>query len=270
MPELWFGLVITGFIAGIASGLFGIGGGVVIVPVLMVFLRLTAPEAISTSLAALLLPVAILGVLTYYRAKLIDIRAALLIAFGLVLTNALGALATLWIDDINPDLMKRIYGVFLIYMSWRFIEPRRLYRWYVLERFTRVTTSIKLDAPPPAPEVAWQILFGIGLFAGFLSGLFGIGGGVVIVPALAIGFGYDQKRAVATSLAALMLPVGLPGVLVYHHDGILDIGVAAMVAIGILFGSIVGARIALNTSSEDMRRWYGIFLLFAAVRFIFG
>lgn len=269
MPEAWAGLLLTGFVAGVASGLFGIGGGVVIVPVLIVFLHFTAPEAISTSLAALLLPVSILGVLTYYRAKLIDIRAALIIALGLTLTNAFGALLTLWLDDINPDLMKQLYGVFLLYMSWRFVEPRRLYRWYVQERFTQAVDSGQQPAPV-LPHIRWPVLFGIGLFAGFLAGLFGIGGGVVIVPILALGLGYDQKRAVATSLAALTLPIGLPGVLVYQQDGVLQAEVAAFVALGILVGAILGANIALNLSSEAMRRWYGVFLLFAALRFIFG
>jgi uncharacterized protein len=79
---------------------------------------------------------------------------------------------------------------------------------------------------------------------------------------------YDQKLAVGTSLGALMLPVGLPGVLRYAADGVLEITVAAMVAAGLLFGSILGARIALNLPSRTVKRLYGLFLFFVAARFL--
>ncbi|HRF95021.1 MAG TPA: sulfite exporter TauE/SafE family protein, partial [Aggregatilineales bacterium] len=76
------------------------------------------------SLAALLMPVAIFAVLQYYRQKLIDVRGAALIAFGLLITSWVGADIAL---NLNKDLLQQIYGAFLLYMSWRFIEPRQLY-----------------------------------------------------------------------------------------------------------------------------------------------
>ncbi|MCU0481084.1 MAG: sulfite exporter TauE/SafE family protein, partial [Anaerolineae bacterium] len=91
MPTAWFGLLIVGFVAGILSGMFGIGGGVVIVPALIIFLGFSITQATSTSLAALLMPVAIFAVLQYYRQKLIDIRGAALIAIGLLITSWFGA-----------------------------------------------------------------------------------------------------------------------------------------------------------------------------------
>ena len=74
--------------------------------------------------------------------------------------------------------------------------------------------------------------------------------------------------AVGTSLGALLLPVGLPGVLRYHGEGVLDIPVGAVVAVGLLIGAIFGARIALNLPSRTVKRLYGLFLLFVALRFI--
>ena len=99
--------------------------------------------------------------------------------------------------------------------------------------------------------------------------MFGIGGGVVIVPALVVWLGYEQKRAVGTSLGALLMPVGLPGVLVYAQDGVLNVGVAAGIAVGLLIGAFFGARIALNLSSGQIKRLYGVFLFINAIRFIF-
>jgi hypothetical protein len=259
----WIGIVLTGIVAGIAAGLFGIGGGVLIVPVLIVFLGFTTLEAVSTSLAALLMPVSVFAVIAYHKKNLVDLRASALMAVGLLVTSGLGAMGALEIERFDPDLMRQIYGVFLLIMSWRFMEPRKVYR------ETRGLELKTLSPEAPVEHPHWYTLLLIGLGAGVLSGMFGIGGGIVIVPALTVLLNYDQKRAVGTSLGALLMPVGLPGVLVYYADGTLDLPVAAGVAAGLVIGSIVGARVALNLSSIQVKRLYGVFLLIVAIRFIF-
>jgi uncharacterized membrane protein YfcA len=108
------------------------------------------------------------------------------------------------------------------------------------------------------------------MVAGVASGMFGIGGGVIIVPALVGLLKYDQKLAVGTSLGALLLPVGLPGVIAYYQAGVFDIASAALVALGLAVGALGGARIALNLPSRTVRRLYGVFLLVVALRFLFG
>jgi hypothetical protein len=134
-------------------------------------------------------------------------------------------------------------------------------------------TVVQADAlnptiAPEPPNVPWYVIFIVGLVAGVASGMFGIGGGAVIVPALVAILHYDQKLAVGTSLGALLLPVGLPGVLRYESEGVLDLPVAGLVAVGLLLGAVVGAKIALGLPSKTVKRLYGLFLLFVALRFI--
>jgi uncharacterized membrane protein YfcA len=255
-------LLILGFAAGIFSGMFGIGGGVIIVPVLIVFLGFTPVSAIATSLGALMLPVGILGVLAYQRQKLVDIRSAGLIALGLLTTSFIGASITL---SLPADTLKQVYGVFLFLMGWRFAEPRK----YVRERqgITAAPVPMTNSVDDPA-AVPWYVVLIVGLVAGILSGMFGIGGGVVIVPALVTLLKYDQKLAVGTSLGALLLPVGLPGVLNYYQAGQLDIAVAIPVAIGLAIGALGGARIALGMSSKTVKRLYGLFLMVVGLWFV--
>jgi uncharacterized membrane protein YfcA len=100
--------------------------------------------------------------------------------------------------------------------------------------------------------------------------LFGIGGGLLIGPALITFLRFDQHRAVGTSLAALLLPVSFPGVYTYYTAGQLDIGIAAIVALGLLGGAFAGAKIALGLTPTAVKRLYGLFLLIMGVRFIFG
>ncbi len=109
-------MVALGLVAGVLSGLFGIGGGVIIVPALVAVARLPMQTAIGTSLAALLLPVGILGVREYWKGGHVDVSAAGLIAAGLVVGAWGGAR---WALSINPATLQRAFAVFLVVMAVR-------------------------------------------------------------------------------------------------------------------------------------------------------
>lgn len=115
----------------------------------------------------------------------------------------------------------------------------------------------------------YLLLLAIGLVAGVLSGMFGIGGGLVIVPALLFVVKLKEFEAVGTSLAALIPPVGLLGAIEYWRNGHVNLKYAALVALGIFLGAYFGARITLGLPPELVRRIYGIFLLAVAGRMLF-
>jgi uncharacterized membrane protein YfcA len=113
----------------------------------------------------------------------------------------------------------------------------------------------------------------IGLAAGVLSGLFGIGGGIVIVPLLVWVVGMTQHQASGTSLVALLLPVGLLGVWEYYKSGKigpLQLKSGAIMAIGLFLGAFLGAKIAQNVSPETLRKGFVVVLLGAAVKLWYG
>lgn len=259
MPDYAWAYVLLGITAGILSGMFGIGGGIVIVPVLSLIFGFELQKAIGTSLGVLIFPVSFFAVLAYYRAKKLQIRPAALIAVGLVGGGVAGAQLAL---NLPTDTLQRIYGVFLIYVGWKFIEPRKL--WAEWNGYA----SAPAKAEVSDAEVAWYAMLAVGIGAGIASGLFGIGGGLVIVPALVGLLHYDQKRAVGTSLAALLPPVGIGAVLSYYEADKMDLGVVVFIAAGLVLGAFLGARIALGLPSSTVKRLYGIFLLIVSVRFI--
>jgi uncharacterized protein len=113
------------------------------------------------------------------------------------------------------------------------------------------------------------VLLGVGLVAGVLSGMFGIGGGVVIVPALIYLLKMTQMEATATSLAALIPPVGLLGAYEYYRTGNMNIVWALIVAAGLFVGAYFGARITLSLPADLIRRIYGLFLLAISVKMLF-
>jgi uncharacterized protein len=113
-------------------------------------------------------------------------------------------------------------------------------------------------------------LLALGLCAGVLAGLFGIGGGVIIVPALLLVFKMEEKSALGTCLAALIPPVGLLGALEYYRAGHMNVRFAALIALGLLIGGLFGARIMLEIPPGLVKRLYGGFLALIAAQMLFG
>ena len=110
------------------------------------------------------------------------------------------------------------------------------------------------------------IFLAIGLAAGVLSGLFGIGGGVLIVPALMFFARLEPIAATGTSLGALLLPVGALGAWEYYRRGNLNVAAAIFIALGLFIGAWFGARFAQTLTPVQLKRAFAIFLVLVAAR----
>jgi len=109
----------------------------------------------------------------------------------------------------------------------------------------------------------------IGLSAGVLSGLFGIGGGIVIVPALIFFAAKSATQATATSLTALLLPVGALGVWTYYRGGFVDVRAGLLIALGLFGGALIGAAIGVHLPARVMQRAFAVLLLLVAAQLWF-
>ncbi|WP_223848203.1 sulfite exporter TauE/SafE family protein [Bifidobacterium tissieri] len=224
-------LIGVGILSGFLSGLFGIGGGTVIVPAL-VFLGLSQRHAAATSLAAII-PTSITGVISYATGNDVDWIAALLLACGLVVGSQIGS----WLLARLPEVALRwVFVVFLVFVitSQIVFTPSRDHTIHMT-----VITGVLLA------------LLGVGI--GTLAGLLGIGGGAVMVPALSVLFGASDLIARGTSLLA-MFPSSIAGTiantkrkLVHLRNG-LAIGItAAIIApLGTLAAGAVSPRMGAN------------------------
>lgn len=219
----WIVFAVIGLVGGALSGLFGIGGGIVMVPLLVIFARFNQRQAAATSLAAIV-PTAVIGSITYLANGEIDIAAGALIAVGAIA----GAL-------IGSALLRRIP---VAWLRWMFIALILI----VAARLLLVTPergdSLELTVPVALGYVA------LGLVMGIASGLFGIGGGIIAVPALVAIFGISDLIAKGTSLL-VMVPTSIVGTLSHARAKAVDVRAGLIVGVAATVASVPGALLAL-------------------------
>jgi uncharacterized membrane protein YfcA len=122
----------------------------------------------------------------------------------------------------------------------------------------------------PAMNIQTILLLAIiGLAAGVLSGMIGIGGGIIIVPALILILGFTQQQAQGTSLGLLLLPVGILAVLNYYKQGYIDIKVVAIMSVTFILGGWLGSKLSLSLPQETVKKVFAVVLLLIAGKMLF-
>ena len=112
------------------------------------------------------------------------------------------------------------------------------------------------------------LLIIVGFAAGMLSGLVGVGGGIIVVPALVLFLGFSQNEAQGTSLGLLLLPVGILAVINYYNKGFIDLKVVGIMSIAFVAGGWLGSKLALTIPQETVRKIFAIFLFYTAFRLL--
>ena len=156
---------------------------------------------------------------------------------------------------MNESLLAKLYAVILLYIAMNYFD---IFTYFRKKKDQNPVEILTVSKP------LWMYLL-VGIGAGIFAGLFGKGGGIVIVPLLIGVFHYDPKAVAATSLAALQLPVGLPSVVIYANNGHLNIIFAGLIALGILAGTLLGSKLGVKLPSAIFKKVFAVFLLFVAV-----
>lgn len=240
----------AGLLAGLLSGLFGIGGGIVLVPLLGLLLGLGQHDAQGVTLAVLLLPIGLPAVLAYRKKVAIRWRLVGALIAGFVLAVAPGAWAA---NAMDGRRLRGLFAVFVLVVAW--------------QMWKRASGAGRASPEAGAARGSnWNGLW-IGAIGGFLAGLLGVGGAIVMIPFLVSVLRLDQHEAQATTLAVMLPPVGLPGVFAYaraRHE--MPWELLGTVAIGFAIGALGGAQVAVRMRTGPLTRAFALFLVAAAVR----
>lgn len=114
------------------------------------------------------------------------------------------------------------------------------------------------------------ILLVIGVFAGMLSGFVGVGGGIIIVPALVFFLGFTQHQAQGTSLAMMIPPIGIMAVYNYYRSGNVNLWAAAILCLTFFVGAYFGSKISLKLDQVQVKRIFGAVMLLVSIKFLWG
>ncbi len=117
--------------------------------------------------------------------------------------------------------------------------------------------------------MTWLLYVSLGLFAGFIGGAFGVGGGAIMVPILIFFFGLTQHQAQGTSLAVMLPPIFIFAVLRYYYAGHVKIQMAAFIALGFIFGAFLGAHVVQNIPEVGLKRGFGALLIIIGIKMAF-
>ena len=244
IDQLW--LIPLGFVAGILGSMIGLGGGIIVVPVLT-FLGFPPTVAASNSLFAALSN-SVASTISYSKQKRIEYSLGLKLGLLAIPGTILGAIIS---TDIAPDIFKILFGLVLI-ASAIYIFLRK-----------QIESKEKVISKQ-------MIIFAIGssFFAGIISSFFGIGGGIIFVPLMVVGMGMSMKKAAPTSQLILFF-ASLSGVIVHSVLGHPDFLQAGFLAIGSFFGGLVGAKLSLSVKERNLKILVSVVILIAAGKLFF-
>lgn len=237
--------VLLGVVSGLLGGLMGVGGGIILVPLLVHLLHMGQHEAQGTSLA-FVIGAALVAAIPYYGSDRLDLVLASALTAGALPGVVLGSR----LASRTPARGLRIaFGVFILAVA------------------VRILAAPPLGAGGPEPwPLPWNVLLGLGV--GVLAGLLGVGGGTILVPVLVLGEGVGQHTAQGISLL-MIVPVGIVGVWSYAREGRLPAGLLPALLSGGVVGALAGAILAHRTDPPTLSRVFAVFLLAVAAQMIF-
>ena len=232
--------------SGVVSGLFGVGGGIVLVPYLVIVRGWDQKKAQATSLVSM---AAVAALITYAVADAVAWAAALPILIGGLLGAVVGSAA---VKRVDSTVLRMAFALLLVVVAVRL-----------------VTGSGSSDGAS-APTLTNMLVLGFlvsGLAMGILSALLGIGGGILLVPLLVTVFGFDQVLAAGTSLA-VMGPIALVGAVRQTSSGATQWRLGALLGAGAAVGGVIGARLATALPLTVLTWLFAIFVVLVAARLI--
>lgn len=253
---------LVGVLIGIASGLLGIGGGTVMVPIFRLAFGMSATMSTATSLFAII-PTSISGAISHVKGK--TCIPALGIAAGL--GGACLSPVGVWLAQLSPDWLVMLAAALIIGYS----AINMFKKAFKLRPAGQPAAGVDAAAPTADDSSLSrkQLLQGaaIGLVAGLASGYVGVGGGFIMVPLMLSIIGIPMRKASGTSLIAVMI-LAIPGVIEQGIIGNINYLAGIAIVIGTIPGAVIGARLVTKVPERTLRLLFGCFLIVAAVMLV--
>jgi uncharacterized membrane protein YfcA len=247
--------VAIGVATGLLAGLLGVGGGLIMVPGMTQLLKMRQHEAVGTSLLVII-PIALVGALVLGQSHDVDPLVGVILAVASIGGAVVGARLTRTLSD---QTLRRVFAIAVLAVA-------------VIMLISAVAALLHAgigvhQAARPSGAVLVVLGLAIGLVTGVVSGLLGIGGGIVMVPAMVLLLGLSQHLAQGTSLFVIV-PTAAAGSVTHLRLGNIRFLVAGWLAIGGVVGVVAGAMVALLVPDQGLRILFALFLLYTGSRML--
>lgn len=253
---------LVGVLIGIASGLLGIGGGTVMVPIFRLAFGMSATMSTATSLFAII-PTSISGAISHVKGKTCIPALGIAAGLGGACMSPIGV----WLAQLSPDWLVMLAAALIIGYS----AINMFKKAFKVPRAGQPAEGADAAAPTADdPSLSRkQLLQGaaIGLVAGLASGYVGVGGGFIMVPLMLSIIGIPMRKASGTSLIAVMI-LAIPGVIKQGIIGNINYLAGIAIVIGAIPGAVIGARLVTKMPERTLRLLFGCFLIVAAVMLV--
>ena len=238
-------VILVGVAGGLLSGLFGVGGGIVMVPLFALWLGLEQRRAITTSLIAII-PIAIAGMLGYASGSAVNWQAG----FGLAIGGVIGGQLGVWLlPKVPVPLLQGVFTLILLYSAYRLVFPGE-----------DITAGTNETAALP-----WLALVGFGVAAGVLAGLLGVGGGIILVPVLVLIVGLNMDAARGTSLLVVLF-TAMTASITNVRNGRSDTRIGVIAGLAGAPAALLGSFLGLWIPERQASWLFAALILYAAIQ----
>jgi uncharacterized membrane protein YfcA len=254
-------LPFLGFLIGTVASMVGVGGGVFIVPLLILIYDFSPSHAIGTSLATIVFT-SLASTANYSRQKRIYYKTGIILAITTIPGAYLGAYLT---EIIQERLLGLIFGIFLFFVALRMTLKLNFSK----NKHSDTAKSNPVDSESSLFKSKNRVLSGVvlGFFGGLSSGLLGIGGGSLMVPIMVLAMGMPMHITVATSMFTMIF-TSTSGVIEHFRLDNIHFDYALLLVLGTIFGAQLGAYASKRISGRNLRRIFGLVLIIVSIRMI--
>ncbi len=242
---------IKGFTIGLSGGFFGalvgLGGGIIMIPIMIMWVKLTQHKAHGSSLVAVVFT-GLIGAAAYFTYGTVDWKVAILLAASATITVRFGAL---FAHSLPEKKLKKAFGIFLVCVSLLLMS-----KGYIFQTIFEISLWIRII-----------VFLATGIVTGFVSGMMGVGGGTIMIPPMVILAHMPQQMAQGTSLLA-MVPVGIMGAYTHYKLGNVDPKIAPGLVFGAILGGYLGGIMANVLPEFYLKLLFSLILIWMGIRFI--
>jgi len=264
--EFTLALLGIAFVAGGFGALLGVGGGFIVVPALSLLLGVPMHEAIGSSITAVI-ATSSAGATSYLKRNYVNVRAGMLLEVPTAIGAVAGGLAAV---SVSGKFLQGLFAVVLLYISYTMARSRDSDAQVYAEIESESWMAASFNEPTTQTEVSYvplraPLAMGVSILAGAVSGMFGVGGGIVKVPVMAAIMSMPVRAAMATSTYMIGL-TGAASAFIYYSHGFAPPAIAGPTAIGVLVGARVGSKVFRRVKPKALVLLFSALMFFSAVK----